>query len=504
MKNTKSLFYITSPFLDSQEIDKKYNNTKLPNSWDLVEKFLKTNENIKYCMSYKTYYIYQSNIWLPITKDQLTSIIINFLKSNYSENYKKFNLKNLDDIFLLISHNTQFSLPDSIAQANKNGFLLPFLNGVLNTRTLKFFTHSPNNFTTHLIPLNYSKEDTIKDTDFSIFLSSIVNNNIFRLKILRACLYLILTNNLSYQVALYIYGPGGTGKSTLINILIYLLGKEVTLSSSISQVTSRFGIASIVGKILLILNDVSLYKGLEPKAIKNIVTQDPMQAEIKYQQPFPFTPNTFLMLTSNTLWDIKNSTTGLSRRMIYFPFDNVPLFKNLELFRILPDGEVVGSLVPYLSGFINWILSCPKENIDIIYQGGDKITELISPDLIHVNPLHVFVKECLLQDENSFVKIGNKLSNSDTLYGAYMLWAKNNGIDITKINQFSILLIDLLKQQGWTINKKRIVSGFIIKGISLNTSAIKNSINIKKEIKKTDKKELFIIKPTIDSIEFDN
>jgi hypothetical protein len=39
--------------------------------------------------------------------------------------------------------------------------------------------------------------------------------------------------------------------------------------------------------------------------------------------------------------------------MIYFPFDNVPNFKELDLFKILPDGKVIGSLVPYLSGFIN-------------------------------------------------------------------------------------------------------------------------------------------------------
>jgi len=113
-------------------------------------------------------------------------------------------------------------MPDAIADANSNGFLLPFVNGVLNTKTLDFCSHSPNNYTTHIIPVNYSREDTIKDTKFAEFLTSIVNNNSTRLKILRACLYLIFTNNLIYQIALYIYGPGGTGKSTFINLFIYL------------------------------------------------------------------------------------------------------------------------------------------------------------------------------------------------------------------------------------------------------------------------------------------
>jgi hypothetical protein len=343
----------------------KDSSTNLPNIWDLVDLFIKDNLNIKYCMSHKSFYHYKNNIWSIINKDQLTRLIIKFLKFKFPKQFKKFNLKNLDDVFLLISQHEEFSMPNAIAIANLNGFLLPFVNGVLNTKTLVFSSHSPNNYTTHIIPVNYSREDTIKDTKFAEFLTSIVNNNPMRLKILRACLYLIFTNNLIYQIALYIYGPGGTGKSTFINLLVYLLGKEVTLSSSIHQISSKFGVASIVGKFLVILNDVSLFRGQEPKNIKNIVTQDPMEAEQKYKQPFTFTPNCFIMLTSNVLWDIKNSTTGLARRMIYFPFDNVPFYKELDLFRILPNGDAIGTLVPLLSGFINWILTCSKEDQDL-------------------------------------------------------------------------------------------------------------------------------------------
>jgi putative DNA primase/helicase len=360
-------------------------------------------------------------------------------------------------------------MPDAIANANSNGFLLPFRNGVLNTKTLELSSHSPNNYTTHIIPVNYSREDTIKDTKFAEFLTSIVNNNSTRLKILRACLYLIFTNNLIYQIALYIYGPGGTGKSTFINILIYLLGKDVTLSTSLSQINSRFGVASIIGKILLVLNDVSLYRGQEPKNIRNIVTQDPMEAEVKYKQPITFTPSSFLVITSNVLWDVKHSTTGLARRMIYFPFDNVPKFKELDLFRILPNGEAIGTLVPHLGGFINWILSCSDENQHLLYDGGSKITELIGQDSIHVNPLHVFVKDCLVKSSDSHVRIGTKDSDNTTLYGIYCCWCDVNGISPISFKSFSILLLDLLKQQGWQMFKKRVNTGFVITGVEINS-----------------------------------
>jgi P4 family phage/plasmid primase-like protien len=452
---------------DNSSISKEA-SSNLPNIWDLADLFIKDNPFIKYCMSHKSYYHCKNNIWSIINKDQLTRLIIKFLKLKYPKQFKKFNLKSLDDFFLLISQHEEFSMPDAIANANSNGFLLPFRNGVLNTKTLEFDSHSPSNYTTHIIPVDYSKEDTIKDTKFAEFLTHIVNNNRMRLHILRACLYLIFTNNLIYQIALYIYGPGGTGKSTFISLLMYLLGKEVTLSSSISQVSSKFGVASIVGKFLVILNDVSLFRGQEPKNIKNIVTQDQMEAEQKYKQPFMFTPNCFIMLTSNVLWDIKNSTTGLARRMIYFPFDNVPKFKELDLFRVLPNGDAMGTLVPHLGGFINWVLTCPNEDRDLLYQGGSKITELISQDSIHINPLHVFVKDLLIPNEDSHVRIGTKETGNDTLYGVYCSWCYVNGINPISFKGFSILLLDLLKQQGWQISKKRLAIGFVVTGVDIN------------------------------------
>jgi len=59
--------------------------------------------------------------------------------------------------------------------------------------------------------------------------------------------------------------------------------------------------------------------------------------------------------------------------MIYFPFDNVPNFKELNLFKVLLNGDVFGTLFPHLSGFINWI--CPEEYLNIIYEGGAKLIE---------------------------------------------------------------------------------------------------------------------------------
>lgn len=359
--------------------------------------------------------------------------------------------------------------------ANSNGFLVPFLNGVLNTRTLELLPHSPLNYSTHIIPIDYRNDDSLLDTKFSEFITALVNNDSNRLKILRACLYLIFTNNLLYQVALYIYGPGGTGKSTFINILMYLLGKEVTLSTSMNQINSNFGLASIIGKYLLVLNDVSLYRGQEPKNIKNIITQDVMEADVKYKQPISFTPQSFLIVTSNVLWDIKNSTTGLSRRMIYFPFDHVPNQKEMNLFRILRNNEAVGSLIPNLGGLVNWILTCPKEYLDLIYKGGSEVTALISQESIYVNPLNVFVNDCLIKDKENTIRLGSKDFKNPHLYKTYNTWCNINGVTPIAFKSFGILLFNLLQQIGWNVDRKRTAGGFVLIGVKLNLAYLEKA-----------------------------
>jgi phage/plasmid-associated DNA primase len=58
-------------------------------------------------------------------------------------------------------------MADAINNANKDGFLLPFQNGVLNVKTNQFSPHSLENYITHIIPTNYSKKDTIENTMFA-------------------------------------------------------------------------------------------------------------------------------------------------------------------------------------------------------------------------------------------------------------------------------------------------------------------------------------------------
>lgn len=311
------------------------------------------------------------------------------------------------------------------------------------------------------------------------FLKHICSNNSKTLAVLRACLYLILTNNLTYQVALYVYGPGGTGKSTFTNILIHLLGPSASITTSLRSLQSRFGVSPLRDKLLLILSELPLYLGLEPQILKNIIGGDLISLEEKYKNPTQILPSVFLIITSNALWNLKNISTGMARRFIYFPFFNKPKDKVLDLFNFSPDNKAKGVLVDYLPAFVNWILNCPNHFLELLHQGGEQATSLINPDsLVITNPIKAWAQENLVQDSEGFIKIGSNGSDKNTLYGNFTSWSKKFSEDVgeVKFNQFSPLLLNILSSMDWTVEKKRTNSGFIIKGVRLTDSNVASSL----------------------------
>ncbi len=77
-----------------------------------------------------------------------------------------------------------------------------------------------------------------------------------RLEYLKAIFYSILLGKTELQVLFYFYGFGGSGKSTVGELLSYFIGDDGTYSTSLKALkTDQFEIANLIGKKLVIIND---------------------------------------------------------------------------------------------------------------------------------------------------------------------------------------------------------------------------------------------------------
>jgi phage/plasmid-associated DNA primase len=464
------------------KIPQSLQTIELPHNWKLIEAF-KTFVNLKYCITSNRFYLLQDNIWVKKPIYQVEHLFLKFLKTRYPNAYTQFNLNTMNKIIILLKRNS-FSMVDCKKQANSKGNLIPFLNGVLNTKSLCLLPHSPNKYLTYIIPIHFNFSNTLVNTPMSKFLTKICNFNLKRLQVLRACLYCLFTNDLSNQIALFIYGTSGTGKNTFLRLLMFLVGYDTSLFTTINKLTLNFGLYSLLGKLLIVLENISLFKNNELQVISKIISPDtisPLNDKIKYLSPSQFIPSSFLIITSNVICYIKNAMTDLTQRIIYFPFNFKSNTNNKNLFNIIMktnnnDEQIItGMIVPYLSAFIIWALTCPKEYVDILKLGGLTISNLISEDNVQNHPLHVWAKKRLQISSNSQVSIGNNNSDGTTLYGDYLIWARINGVSPINLNNFSNLLFDLLNSMKFNIKKKYLPSGLIIIGIQLNDKTTINT-----------------------------
>lgn len=453
------------------------------NAWDLAEKFQEMNPSLTFCTTYNCFYFYDENLiynqvplWVALKPLDLQADFISWLKDEYKDDYRAFDIGRLNSQIIPLLKNQKFSMPEEQTLAYKDGFLLPFINGVLNCATLQFLPHAKENMSRHFIPVNYEshKGKNLNNTYIGQFLKDISNHKTDNLNVIRAILKIILTNDLKYQVGLYIHGPGGTGKTTFTNLLQFILGPGATVSSSLSSLNSRFGAAKLKDKLLLLINELPLITSGESSILKAIIGEELIGIEEKYLAPTQIIPKVFIVISSNSVWDIKNTSSGFTRRWIYLPFNFKPFdgSKKMDLLNFNSNYEASGIIVPELSQFIAWVISCPKEYIRILSKGGEYVTHHLSPDsLIKTNPLKAWVDDCLVKDDYGKIPIGGRGSDKTTLYGSFINWCSKFDLEVGRVksNQFSPLLIDLLKSLNWPVEKKRTSSGFQITGIKFNT-----------------------------------
>ena len=462
---------------------------KLPNIWIITKSFMETTSELKYCVSYQEFYLYKNNYWQSIKDTQFNRLFINWLKKNYVNLYQTFEPKRLKDVKELFSSQSDFSLVESKKQINS--IVLPFKNGVylIGPETENFIPHDPALYNTHIINVVYREDQPFIGSNLHTFISDFCDNHQIKINVLQAILYTIITNTTKYQLIYYLYGPGGTGKSTLTNILIYLLGNSASMVTTLSALNNRFESYNLINKVFVLLNDISHYKGKEPAALKLLSSSDPKRAEIKYGQPINITTNLILAITANTLWEINNPTSGLIRRMLYFPVFNIPGKKNMNLFNINTLGEAYGELVQDLPAFVQWIL---KADHSVLEQAGDKLTELDNEDqfLLEINPMVTWINETLDICPTSKEPVGNQKSNTETLYGHYYAWCLQNNIEPIKINRFSESLIDKLRTslKISDAKKKRSASGNFITGIKFKNKNLEEKTSKNKEIQTIEQK----------------
>lgn len=448
-----SILLLTSIISSENNIDKSKDNSSnekksLPSEYEICEDYLLEllDNNYLYDNEVRQWYVYNNNeshIWEVISIEDLKLIIIKHLKEHklIKKNIKKHYLTNIIDFLstLLKTNFNKFS--------NQHTNFIPFNNGILNLTTSELLPFSREFKFTYKLNIDFDPEAKM-NSDFANWLLFISNKNSLFLDVLRSFFFLIFTRNNSLQVALYLWGLAGTGKSTLEKLMISIVSRNGTVCSNLKRLNNNFETSKLINKNLLLLSDIDQKKADVTK-LKLIISGDMIDAERKFEQPFEFFPSCLVMITSNHMWQIEDTTSGIMRRMIYLYFTNVPEQRDPELFYLDYSGKPKGKLSESLPGFINWILANPLENLNLFTKDTSKLNKILSPNAERdSNPLLSWASEFLTYSNESCTPIGNKKSPSNThLFSNYYKYCLNYGFNPMSYHKFTYSLVDLCTNQ---------------------------------------------------------
>jgi len=189
-------------------------------------------------------------------------------------------------------------------------------NGLFNLNTLELEPHTPTKFVTYKIPVYY--DSNIDTTEWNNFVVSIVESGSGDEKVLQEAVGNIFAPHYLTKKAIYLYGPNDSGKSTFLNIIMYLLGGRENVSNlSLVQLEEKFTNARIFGKRANICSDTPyLTNPRHYQTFKNFTGGDTVTLQHKHRDPFEYLNVAKFFFSANEIPKVKAKymDTGFLRR----------------------------------------------------------------------------------------------------------------------------------------------------------------------------------------------
>lgn len=225
-------------------------------------------------------------------------------------------------------------------------------NGVFNLRTGELEEHRPDLYMTTQLDFEYDP-DAICLTWLKFLKQVLVKPDgspDWELQVLvQQAFYYSLTADTSYRVSFWLVGASGTGKSTLLNVLIKMAGDSHVAIDLDSLKDNQYQLADIAGKRVVTFTEPDSRAPLADGWYKRLVSKDTISARQAYGKPFNFVPICKVWGAMNDTPRVIDRSDAVFGRVVIVPMN-----------RVVPanerDGLLDEKLLAELPGIFNWAL----------------------------------------------------------------------------------------------------------------------------------------------------
>lgn len=343
---------------------------------------------------------------------------------------------------------------------------LCFTNCVLDIDTFQMELHNRMYFQTIQFPYEYKPIDiTLNDHDFNeemefraplwIQFLNDLGHSIDTIKRIQQWFGYCLVPTAKIERCLFLKGEGSNGKSTLLEVLIGILGQEQVSCLEPQELFDKFKVCIIQDKLANICSDIETSQVFDAR-FKKLVSGEDQIGEEKQKRAFKFRPYARFIFSANAFIPTRDRSHAFFRRFDVIEFKRI--FEEKEQDQDLK--EKLKKEIPYI---INWalrgLLSLRQNNWK--FSESAEFAETKAEFESAVNPVKQFVEE----EINVTQKPDDKLKCS-ALRERYVNWCKSKGYEVMAENKLGCEL----KRLGIDKIRERECGklGYFYKGILLN------------------------------------
>ncbi len=300
---------------------------------------LMRGENIRYNHAAKKWLIWNGKYWENDTADkivlktkgvirQLEQIAFSMEDDPKRDKFIKFLLRSESNnkIKSIISL-AESELPISYENLDINKMMFNIDNGTIDLKTGQVNQHNRDDYITKISPVIY--DQNAKCPKFLTFLNKIFENDQDIISYMQRVMGYTLTGQSGEQCMFILWGTGKNGKSTLLNILIHILGDygmntpastflstkyESGSSNDLARLKGARGVCCVV--------EPEVNKHLSESLVKQATGNDTITSRFLFQEFFEYQPEFKIFLATNNKPIIKGQNEGIWRRihLIHFKY----------------------------------------------------------------------------------------------------------------------------------------------------------------------------------------
>lgn len=290
--------------------------------------------------------------------------------------------------------------------------------------------HDAKNGNRYVISTAFDPEAGSEPPTWLRFLSESTTSEQARRTIACAIIYAATDCRPWLRRCFYLYGPKRSGKSTTLNLIEALLGRENCSSLSMTQIGSKHGSIGLLTKLANIANETLSKRAVQDDVFKQLISGESVSVEPKFKEPFSFRNHCKLFFGANVFPKINDDSDATWDRITVLSFPNSVPEDRADL-------TLERKLARERSAVLNWAMLIFAEEYEKDQcrsaMAMDPAGQGVLKEWQETNsPALAWAQERLLPDSGAIP--------ISAAYHDYALWCNSSGHYVTAINHFSRLL----------------------------------------------------------------